>query len=78
MIEEYITYLALIILIRNSFMLSYRFLFNVKICTKIYWLNGYCECGIENPYLFRVWGLSALWLIIKYWIFIKEVLGNII
>jgi len=78
MIEQYITYLAFIALIRNSFILCYKFLFNVKICTKIYWLNGYCECGQSNSNIYRIWGLSALWLIIKYKIFIEDFLRNII
>ena len=72
-IYDYLTILSIILFTRCNFIICYRFLYDyIKFFhRKNSFLNNYCMIGKINKNIFRIWGLSALWLIVKYWDYLK-------
>lgn len=73
--ERFVLYsdiLAHILFVRCSFIVMYRFLHTrFSLFKRSTWMNSYCLCGIEYPNVFRIWGLSFLWLIVYYYEYIE-------
>ena len=68
--------LAVILFLRCSFIIIYRH-FNKSDNEKKF-LNKYCSINKNNPWVYRIWGLSALWLIIEYQDLIQGLIKEIL
>ena len=79
-IDVYITILAVIMLFRSLLIVGYREL-NKRFKTfnkKGSFLNWYCNVKKDNPWAYRIWGLSFLWIIVKYWnVILERYIGGI-
>lgn len=76
--ENFITVISLILILRCSLIMAYRILNNhfKTFNKKGSFLNKYINAKKDNPWPYRLFGLSALWLIIKYWSYIKDIKIN--